>query len=126
VAVVVIISSRDNFSYAIAFALNCPLSPWLLRLMSSSGCFAAMVVLFGACPGGCFVAHDVVVGWMLCHYFWYRWMLCYRLLGRMLCCHVATWLDTLPPLVLANALPLFLLLLQMLCRTGRVLRACSL
>jgi hypothetical protein len=96
VVVVVVISSQDNFSSTPAFALNCS-SSRLLGLMSSGGCFAATVVLFGACPGGWFAAQDGFVGWMLCH----------RLIGRMLCRYVATWVDTLPPLVLAYALPPF-------------------
>ena len=86
--VVVVNSSQDKFSSALAFALNCPSSPWLLGPLSSGRCFAAMVMLFGACLGGCFAVPDVVVGWMLCHRLSYRWMLC---------CHIAAWVDTLPP-----------------------------
>ena len=96
--------------FAACLRFNCPSSPWFLGLLSFSGCFAATVVLFGACPGGCFATYDVVIGWMLCHHSWYRWMLCHCFLGWMLCRHIAIWVDILPPPVPADALPPFLLL----------------
>ena len=102
-------SSWDNFSFAVAFVLINPSSPWLLGLMSCGRCFAATVVLLVLALEDALLPRMLSLGGCFATVRGMR-MFSHHLLGRMLCHHVVVWVDVWPPLVLADALPPFLLL----------------